>query len=127
MQMNTFNSFGIISNYLKNIRKDLTKGDYEKLKRTVTAPLNKQDIYKSIFSNVLPSIKKVKIIYSFSNSKTVYEVLKLLKNERKDIKVLLTEARPMNEGRILAEKLLKENIQSRIRDRCLNVFFYIQM
>jgi translation initiation factor 2B subunit (eIF-2B alpha/beta/delta family) len=106
-----FTSFGIINSYLKNVRKDLVEGDYEKLKRTVTAPLNKHYIYKSIFNNVLPYIKKARIIYSFSNSKTVCEVLKLLKKERKDIKVLLTESRPMNEGRVLAERLLKEKIQ----------------
>jgi len=66
--------------------------------------------YDTLFENALPYLKNFKRIVTISNSKTVSEILIRL-NKYHKIHVMIGESRPKLEGRILAKKLLKKNIE----------------
>jgi translation initiation factor 2B subunit (eIF-2B alpha/beta/delta family) len=105
-----FRSFELISKYIKDVKKTLYSGNIYVIKAAVTAPLNNENVYPSIYKNSLPLIKNINLIFTFSNSRTIYEILKLHKKEHPRLKVFITESRPINEGRILAKKLLNKKI-----------------
>jgi translation initiation factor 2B subunit (eIF-2B alpha/beta/delta family) len=72
---------------------------------------NINSIYDKIFANTLPLLKDENNILTISNSKSVFEILRRLHQVNKRTKVIITESRPNNEGRILAKKLLDEKIK----------------
>lgn len=108
-----FKSFQIVQNYLKDLETSLTKQKnlddffkkYEKKLLTV---------YDSIFNRNEKLFMRYSNIVTLSNSRTVFEILKRIKQHRKNLKVFVSESRPKLEGRILAKKLLIENIQVKL-------------
>jgi translation initiation factor 2B subunit (eIF-2B alpha/beta/delta family) len=106
-----FKSFALITSYIKSVKKSLNSGNKELIKNTVLSPLNRGYIYKQIFNNAVPFIKNVKTVFAFSNSGTVFEIIKQLDLQNKGkLKIYISESRPKNEGKKLAEKLLPEKI-----------------
>ena len=69
-----------------------------------------RNVYKKIFENALPHIKNRKVILTISNSKTIFEILKLLNPNNKP-KIIICESRPNFEGRILAKNLAEVNFE----------------
>lgn len=68
------------------------------------------DIYDKIFLNCQPTLIKHTKFITISNSKTIFEILKRLKEQKPKLSVIVTESRPKFEGRIMAKKLINENI-----------------
>jgi translation initiation factor 2B subunit (eIF-2B alpha/beta/delta family) len=103
-------SFQAVQTYLNKIEKFLK--DYKKEELWIFVKNfteKKQKIFEIIFKKLWPEIRELNSVFTFSNSKTVYEILKLWSNENPDLKIYISESRPKKEGRILAKKLLKEN------------------
>jgi translation initiation factor 2B subunit (eIF-2B alpha/beta/delta family) len=107
----SFKSFGIIENYIKEVKKALSSRDFNTIEKAVISPLENENIYSLIFRAAFLDLKNIQKVFTFSNSKTVLEIIKLLHRENIKLEVSVTESRPKNEGRILASKLLKENIK----------------
>ena len=76
------------------------------------------DVYDKIYQNVKPFIKSAKSIFTLSNSKTIYEVLKRIYLGKNNIKAIISESRPIFEGRMLAKKLLKLEMKVTVITDC---------
>ena len=79
----------------------------EFLKQFDTSTIN---IYKNIYTNLNPEIEQLISFMTISNSHTILEILKLTAKEKPNIRVTVSEGRPICEGHILADKLANENI-----------------
>jgi translation initiation factor 2B subunit (eIF-2B alpha/beta/delta family) len=103
------NTFGSITALLKRLEKQTTvKTAIEYLH----GELDKEEsAYVKIYKKLYPYIKNHKRILTFSNSRTVYSILTQFKRDNNRLTVIISESRPMNEGRILASALAKGKIK----------------
>jgi len=76
------------------------------------------DVYDKIYQNAKLLIKNTKSIFTLSNSKTVYEVLKRFFCENQNICVFVSESRPALEGRVLVKKLLTMGMKVTLLTDC---------
>lgn len=105
-ELSTFQ--GIVS-YLDKLEKIKDKNSY--LKFLSSWNLLEELTYLRIDSKLFPLIKDHSRILTFSNSKTVFNVLSQFKRENNNLNVIIAESRPVNEGRVMAELLAKEKIK----------------
>ncbi len=73
-----------------------------------------RNTYKIIFNSIPNKIKRYSKIVTLSNSKTVYEVLKLWHQYNNKFEVTVCESQPECEGKILAKELLKAGIKTKV-------------
>lgn len=107
----TLKTFQAVQIYLNKIKTLLNNNDSLLLKNYLFDYHSRNEvIFQNIYSNLKSSLKNRNKIFTLSNSQTVYEVLKLLRREKKELEVIVSESRPKLEGRILAKKLLKIGI-----------------
>ena len=108
-----FKSFQNIQSYLKDVKTLIRKGALTKqfFENYSSAHSN---VYRKIFKSALPFLKRKKKILTLSNSKTIFEVLRMLHKSNSQLAVIVCESRPKFEGRILAKKLAEDNINTTI-------------
>lgn len=99
-----FRSFQSVQKYLDELEGYLIR------KKKLDSFFKKYDsilvsAYSKIFEKNKKTLLKFDSFITISNSKTVYEILKKIKHDRKKLNVIISESRPKLEGRILAEKL----------------------
>jgi translation initiation factor 2B subunit (eIF-2B alpha/beta/delta family) len=76
-----------------------------------------------IFNKIYPLLKNNNKIMTISRSGTVFEVLKLMHQKNRKLKVVVCESRPKLEGRLLARDLAKSGIKTElITDAMMSVF-----
>jgi len=99
--------FAAVNSYLKKLSKILKLKNQQLiddfLNSFTTEDLNNFDI---IFNKLYKKNYWINSIITISNSRTIFEILKLWKIENNKLKVVITESRPANEGKILAKELL---------------------
>ncbi|MCL5028243.1 MAG: hypothetical protein M1480_04380 [Bacteroidetes bacterium] len=107
-----FSHFSSIDNYLKSLEKIYSIKDQNELKDFINSfDKEHQTKYQQLYKNAKPILQNIKTVIAISNSKTLIEVFKLWRKDNKQLKVIVCESRPKNEGRIFAKVLLKENIK----------------
>lgn len=110
---NKFAPFENIQNYLNELRRTIrTKKSIEKFFEKYDKLI--LNIYDNIYKNCLHKLIKHSSFLTISNSKTVFEILKRLSKENKNLRVSVAESRPQYEGRILARGLSKEGIEVKL-------------
>ena len=106
---NQFKTFQSVQCYLDELGKNLHQG--KKLDSFFKKQnLLLENVYLNIFEKNKKIFSKLNSIVTISNSKTVFEILKLMRRHNSKIKVYVCESRPNFEGRILAQNLSKINI-----------------
>ncbi len=105
-------SFQAVNTYLKELKRILKSGDETNLKSFFKIyRQNSITKYKKIYDNAKNLLRNKNLVLTISNSRTVLEFMKLWHRENKNLQVIISESRPMNEGRILAKSLLQEGIK----------------
>ncbi len=105
--------FAIINNYVKKMRKVLSNEDASAVRQfAVNFEEESAARFDNLYKNARQFLKNINTVYTISNSKTIFELFKSLKEDNKKLKVIISESRPQNEGRILAKKLIKLNIET---------------
>jgi translation initiation factor 2B subunit (eIF-2B alpha/beta/delta family) len=104
-----FKDFSIINYYLDEIEKELN--NQESLMEKIDY-YDKYDeiINNKIFNNGKGYFLNISKILTLSNSLTIANFLIRLYGLNNKLEVMITESRPINEGRILAKELLKSSI-----------------
>lgn len=110
---NQFKSFQNVQSYLKNLEISLIK------QKNLDDFFNRYDkkllnIYDAIFNRNEKFLMRYSNIITLSNSKTIFEILKRMRRHNKKLLVFVSESRPRFEGRLLAKKLVKENIHVKL-------------
>lgn len=105
-----FRSFQTVQSYITELEKNLNQGKklddfFKKYDKLLSS------IYIRIYNNCKSILIKSKRIITISNSRTVFEILKLLKNDKPELEVVVCESRPKMEGRITAKKLSDPGIK----------------
>ena len=113
-----FTEFNTIQKYLSEVGSALQKN---KLNEFLNSKISSTElVYQNIYDKLPFHIKQAKNIVTLSNSKTIFEILKLLSENpskkmagRKNKKFIVTiaESRPQFEGRELAKSLTKLGIK----------------
>ncbi len=104
-----FTEFNTIQKYLSKVGIALQKNKLNDLfnSQKIIAKL----VYNKIYENLPFHIKQAKNIVTISNSKTIFEILKLLSEKNKKLIVTISESRPQFEGRELAKAIAKSGIK----------------
>lgn len=107
--------FAIVQNYLVQLRKIVEKKDRKALLEYLSFYIeDEKNIYLTIFNALPYEIKISRNIITLSNSKTVYEILKLWYQHNKKIKISVLDSQPGGEGKILARSLTSSGITSEV-------------
>jgi len=116
--------FAIIGNYINELNLLLASAKFE----SVTEYLRnfKDDdklIINKIFAKIYTKLPSAKTILTISKSGTLLNVLKLWHKNRTNLKIIITESRPANEGKLMAKELLKCGIKvDMITDAMAGIF-----
>ena len=105
-----FTAFHSVQSYLNELEKVMRS------KKRIDNFFEKYDsrlinIYDVIFDKCKTILLKHKKFITLSNSKTVFEIFKKLKQSKHDLEVTACESRPKFEGRLLAKKLADEGMK----------------
>jgi translation initiation factor 2B subunit (eIF-2B alpha/beta/delta family) len=116
--------FAIIENYINELNILLASDNYERLTeylRNIENDVNL--IIKEIFTKIYKKLPSVKTILTISKSGTLINVLKLWHKNRTNLKIIITESRPANEGKLMAKELLKNGLKvDMITDAMAGIF-----
>ncbi len=100
--------FAIIENYINELNILLASANYERVNKYLR---NIEDdeklIIKEIFTKIYKKLPSAKTILTISKSGTLINVFKLWHKKRTYLKIIITESRPANEGKLMAKELLK--------------------
>ncbi|WKZ68206.1 MAG: hypothetical protein QY331_09595 [Melioribacteraceae bacterium] len=103
-----FHDFQTIQNFLANLGAAYQENSIKEF-------LNKYNndiLFHNIYRSFKPLISDLYSFITISNSKTILEILKLTASEKESIEVIVSEGRPILEGRILAENLSSPKIKT---------------
>jgi translation initiation factor eIF-2B subunit delta len=100
--------FAAINTYLKNIHNLLKIDNQNLLNDFLSSFANlEKNKYELIFNKLYKIARRINSIITISRSGTLKEILKLWKQNNKYLKVVISESRPGNEGKLFAKELLK--------------------
>ncbi len=106
-------SFGAIIKYLKKI--NAVKNNRTKLIEFISEIERQyQNKYQKLYLNASDTLQNISIFLTISNSRTIYEIIKLHFKEKQNIKAVVCESRPNYEGKILAKKFLRLGIKTEL-------------
>lgn len=104
--------FAAIISYIEKVEKQIDTGNTEKFKSFLTSfDAEKTEAYNKIYNNAKRYLSKFNTILTLSNSRTLLEVCKIWANDNKELKIIVCESRPKNEGLIFAKELAKAGIK----------------
>lgn len=112
-------NFEIVIKQVRQIEKLLQKKDIYSLQKYLDESLvRNQDSFNEIYQNCKSYLRNKNVIYTLSNSRTVFEVLRLVYSKNKKLQIIIAESRTALEGRILAKKFLKAGIAVKLIADC---------
>jgi len=104
--------FEVVNSYLNELNSCLngkSKSELVDFLKRFSSKENKK--LEAIFDRVHPKLKKVKRVITLSRSGTVLGILKLLHQKNKNLRVVVCESRPKQEGRLIAKELAANGIK----------------
>ena len=116
--------FAIIENYINELNILLASENYERLTDYLrNFEGDEKVIIKEIFTNIYKKLPSARTILTISKSGTLINVLKLWHKNGTNLKIIITESRPANEGKLMAKELLKCGIKvEMITDAMAGIF-----
>ena len=100
--------FAVIKNYVNKLKLILASANYEFFTEYLRSTEEEEKlIIKKIFTKIYKKLPSAKTILTISKSGTLINVLKLWHKNRTNLKIIVTESRPANEGKLMAKELLK--------------------
>lgn len=113
--LNKLDHFAVIKYHLIKLELLISKQDVQSIRHYLLSIIdNEANIYLKIFSSIPIHYKKSKKIFALSNSKTVYEVLKLWHQYNNNILVTIAESQPECEGKTLVKRLNRMKINTEL-------------
>lgn len=120
--------FAEVNTYLKRIEKIIKVDDQQMMNDFLSSFADGQkNKYEIIFNKLTKKIKHINSIITISKSGTLKEVLKLWKEKNKNLKVVISESRPGNEGKLFAKELLKFGIKVELISDAMTALYVPQV
>ena len=116
--------FAVINNYIDELKLLLASSNNELIAEHLRYYEDEDKLrVDKIFNNIYKKLPTAKTILTISKSGTVIDVIKLWHRRRKNLKIIITESRPANEGKLMAKELLKFGIKvEMITDAMAGIF-----
>lgn len=103
--------FAGVVNFLSTFERMIQTESISSVKKFLSSVKDeKTSLYRTIYENASPFLHNRRQILTLSNSKTILEILRLHHKKYSGLNVIVSESRPMLEGRIMAEKLAEDGI-----------------
>ncbi len=116
--------FAVIKNYVNELNILFLSANYERVTKYLRNIKNDDKlIIKEIFTKIYKKLPSAKTILTISKSGTLINVLKLWHKNGTNLKIIITESRPANEGKLMAKELLKCGVKvDMITDAMAGIF-----
>lgn len=122
------NHFAAINNYLHHLNEILKLNDKKMMRKFLTSFVDKeQDSFETIFNKLYKKTKKINNIITLSKSGTLKEVFKIWKEKNNNLKIVICESRPGNEGKLFAKELLKFGIKVELISDAMTALYVPQV
>lgn len=107
-----FKEFSAIENYLQQLVSKIENQNYQEAEKFIN-DFEKKEVLKidRIYESIKIFLKNDKSIITISNSFTLLQIFKKIKEVKNDFRITISEGRPNCEGKIFAEKLSKSGIK----------------
>ena len=125
---NHLSHFAAVNTYLKRINKIIKSDNQQKLNDFLTSFADeKKNQFEILFDKLYKKTKQINSIITISKSGTLKEVLKLWKQKNQNLKVVICESRPGNEGKLFAKELLNLGIKVELISDAMTAFYVPQV
>jgi translation initiation factor 2B subunit (eIF-2B alpha/beta/delta family) len=116
--------FAAIQNYINDLNKISASGNAERFMEYLRNNEEQEKLrIKNIFIKIYKKLPSAKTILTISKSGTLINVFKLWHNKKASLKIIITESRPANEGKLMAKELLKYGLKvEMITDAMAEIF-----
>jgi translation initiation factor 2B subunit (eIF-2B alpha/beta/delta family) len=99
--------FAAINNYINTMNHLIIKNDYDKVKNYINSIESLEDKkFERIYSKIQKELPEAKKILTISRSGTLIRIFKLWHKQKRNLKLIIPESRPSNEGKLMAKELL---------------------
>jgi translation initiation factor eIF-2B subunit delta len=120
--------FTAVNTYLKRIKKNIKSDNQQMMNDFLTSFSDgEKNKLKIIFDKLYKNTKQFNTIITISKSGTLKEILKLWKQKNKNLKVVVCESRPANEGKLFAKELLKFGIKVELISDAMTALYVPQV
>jgi translation initiation factor eIF-2B subunit delta len=104
--------FAAINNYISTLTHLIIKNDFDKVKIYLNSVESLEDKkFERIYSKVRKELPKGKSILTISRSGTLIHIFKLWHKQKRNLKIIIPESRPSNEGKLMAKELLEAGLK----------------
>ncbi|UCH64376.1 MAG: hypothetical protein JSW63_06990 [Ignavibacterium sp.] len=104
--------FAAINNYINTLNHLIIKKDFDKVNQYLNSIESLEDKkFEKICSKIQKEIPKARNILTISRSGTLISVFKLWHQHKRNLKLIIPESRPSNEGKLMAKELLEAGIK----------------
>jgi translation initiation factor 2B subunit (eIF-2B alpha/beta/delta family) len=116
--------FAAIQNYINDLNSLLASGNKKSIIEYLRNYKQEENlIINTIFIKIYTKLPSANTILTISKSGTLLNVIKLWHKKKKNLKIIITESRPANEGKLMAKELLKCGIKvDMITDAMAGIF-----
>jgi len=100
--------FAVIKNHINDLSKLAASKNHERFIEYLRNYEEEDKLkIKEIFTKIYKKLPSAKTILTISKSGTLIHVFKLWYKKRTNLEIIVTESRPVNEGKLMAKELLK--------------------
>lgn len=111
--LNNLSHFTGIKSNLIQLQQFINSNQLQNAEKFINSLLEyEMSVYKNIYNSIPDELKYSIRIVTLSNSKTVFEVLKLWYKDQKELTVHIAESHPEKEGLILQQNLTNSNVSA---------------
>ena len=112
---NNLSHFPVILRFTNKIKALLKSSESKDIKEYLDDFVIKKDhIYKTIYKKAKNKFIKFNTILTISHSKTLIKIFEMWTKSRPDLKIIVCESRPENEGILMAEELINFGIVTEV-------------
>jgi translation initiation factor eIF-2B subunit delta len=105
-------NFAVINNYINTLNHLIIKNDIDKVKDYLNSVESLEDKkFERIYSKVRKELPKAKNILTISRSGTLLHIFNLWNKQKRNLKIIIPESRPSNEGKLMTRELLEAGLK----------------
>ena len=104
--------FAAINNYINTLNKLLDRNDFSKVKYFLDNIRSiEEQKFEKIFLKLIKELPTAKKILTISRSGTLIRIFKLWNKRKRNLRLIIPESRPWNEGKKMAKELLTAGLK----------------
>ena len=124
MVQSKLSHFAAINNYLNKLSGILKLKNADLLEEyLINFKIEENLQFKIIFDKIFNKLPSAKSILTISKSGTLINIFKMWHKRKSNLKLIITESRPANEGKLMAKELLKTGLKVELITEAMSGIF----